>query len=343
MKRVSRSIGLLLALAFTVGVQAQQPLVTAVGPVGLTVSDMDRSLDFYTRVLAFRKLSDEEFTGENLEHLKGIFGLRIRVVRLQLGEEQIELTQYLAPRGRPVAVDSRSNDRWFQHVAIIVRDMDKAYAWLRQNKVQYASTGPQTLPAWNKTAGGIKAFYFRDPDDHNLEILWFPEGKGQPKWHRPGNDLFMGIDHTAIVVKDTEASLHFYRDLLGMRVAGESENYGSEQEHLNNVFGAHLRITTLRAASGPGIELLDYLAPRDGRPIPVDLRANDVAHWETTVTAGGDMAAVSALLEKADLISSGLEEIPLDGHRTQEVIFKDPDGHAVALIKGKETQGVSKQ
>jgi catechol 2,3-dioxygenase-like lactoylglutathione lyase family enzyme len=333
MKRTDRYVGLLLfTLVLATGVQAQQSLVTAVGPIGMTVSDMDHSLDFYTRVLPFKKLSDEEFAGENFEHVKGVFGLRIRVVRLQLGQEQIELTQYLAPRGRPVPGDSRSSDRWFQHVAIIVRDMDNAYAWLRQNKVQYASTGPQTLPAWNKNAGGIKAFYFRDPDDHNLEILWFPEGKGQPKWHRPGDDLFLGIDHTAIVVKDTETSLHFYHDLLGMRIAGESENYGSEQEHLNNVFGAHLRITALRAASGPGIELLDYLAPRDGRPIPADLRANDVAHWETFVIAGGDWVAISELLKKTDLVSSGLEEITLDGHRTQEVIFKDPDGHALALI-----------
>ena len=38
----------------------------------------------------------------------------------------------------------------------------------------------------------------------------------------------------------------------GMRVAGESENYGDEQEHLNNVFGARLRITGLRALRGPG-------------------------------------------------------------------------------------------
>ena len=52
----------------------------------------------------------------------------------------------------------------------------------------------------------------------------------------------------AIVVADTDVSLAFYRDALGMRVAGSSENYGSEQEHLNNIFGARLRITALRAA-----------------------------------------------------------------------------------------------
>ncbi len=64
--------------------------------------------------------------------------------------------------------------------------------------------------------------------------------------------MFLGIDHTAIVVDDTNASLRFYRDTLGMQVAGESENYDVEQEHLNNVFGARLRITALRAAAGPG-------------------------------------------------------------------------------------------
>ena len=60
-----------------------------------------------------------------------------------------------------------------------------------------------------------------------------------------------------------------------MRVAGTSENYGTEQEHLNNVFGAHLAITALRAPNGPGIEFLEYLAPRSGRPMPADTQAND--------------------------------------------------------------------
>jgi len=52
--------------------------------------------------------------------------------------------------------------------------------------------------------------------------------------------------------------MRFYRDTLGLRAARESENYGTEQEHLNNVFGARLRITGLRATDGPGIELLEY-------------------------------------------------------------------------------------
>jgi catechol 2,3-dioxygenase-like lactoylglutathione lyase family enzyme len=326
-------LGLLLAsvlLAHLAAAQAK-PLVTGVGCIGNTVSDMDRSVNFYERVLKFRKLSDQEFAGEALERAKGVFGARIRVVQMQLGSECIELTEYIASRGRPIPVDSRSNDHWFQHIAIIVRDMEKAYSWLRENRVQHASTGPQTLPAWNKNAGGIKAFYFRDPDGHNLEVLWFPEGKGAAKWHRPGDDLFMGIDHTAIVVGDTETNLKFYRDVLGFVVQGESENYGVEQEHLNNVFGARLRITGLKAASGPAIEFLEYLAPRDGRPFAGDTRASDIVHWETGLKVADVDAAWEQLRKaRADFVSPGPQKI--SDQRT-EFIARDPDGHAVVLQK----------
>jgi catechol 2,3-dioxygenase-like lactoylglutathione lyase family enzyme len=138
--------------------------------------------------------------------------------------------------------------------------------------VEHSFSAPQRLPDWNKNAGGISAFYFKDPDGHPVEILHFPPGKGAQK-HRPTQKLFLGIDHTAIVVADTDASLNFYQGLLSMRIVGESENYGTEQEHLNNVFGAHLRITTLRGTSGPGIELLEYLTPRNGRAFPIDEHA----------------------------------------------------------------------
>jgi len=204
--------------------QQSPALVGGVDAIGITVSDMDRAVDFYSNVLKFEKVSDAEVAGENYEHLEGVFGLRMRVVRMRLGGESIELTEYLAPKGRPIPVDSRSNDRWFQHIAIIVSDMDKAYAWLRQNKVEHASSGPQRLPDWNKEAAGISAFYFKDPDEHPVEVLQFPPDKGLEKWHRPTDKLFLGIDHTAIVVWDTDASVKFYRDLLGLHVAGESEN-----------------------------------------------------------------------------------------------------------------------
>lgn len=107
--------------------QVAQPAVTAVESIGMTVADMDRAIDFYSQVLSFQKVSDVEVLGTEYEQLQGLFGVRMRVVRMQLGSEFIELTEYLTPKGRSFPSDSRSHDRWFQHIAIAVSDMDKAY------------------------------------------------------------------------------------------------------------------------------------------------------------------------------------------------------------------------
>ncbi len=312
-----------------------QPIIKSVDAIGMTVTDIDRSLEFFSKVLSFEKVSDVEVVGSEYERLQGLFGVRMRVARMKLGDEFIELIEYLTPKGRPIPVDSRSNDHWFQHIAIVVSDMDRAYQHLRRHKVQHASTGPQRIPDWNKAAAGIRAFYFRDPDGHNLEVIYFPPGKGDPRWQRKGDQLFLGIDHTAIVVSETEQGLKFYRDLLGMKVAGESENYGIEQERLNNVFGARLRISALRPSAGPGIEFLEYLAPRDGKPMPVDVRANDLVHWQTTLVASSaDATAQKMRSAKSRFVSPGVVEIP-----DRKLGFKkgflarDPDGHAMQFIE----------
>ena len=314
---------------------AESHKVSHVESVGFTVSDMDRAVDFYTRVLPFEKVSDVEIAGTDFEHLSGVFGARVRVVCLMLGDETLELTEYLTPQGREIPVDSRSNDRWFQHVAIIVSDMDKAFAYLRANKIPFASTGPQTLPAYITAAAGIRAFYFKDFDNHVLEILAFPADKGAPKWHDPAKNgkLFLGIDHTAIVVGDTEASLKFYRDALGLTVGGESMNFGTEQEHLNNVFGARLHITGLKTDEpGINVEFLEYLAPTNGRPYPADSRGNDLWHWQTSFATNH----IDELFRSYDpnFISSGsvLFEKPVLGFRKASLV-RDPDGHAVRLIE----------
>ncbi len=326
------AIAALFALLSVTGF-AQSPQV-AVESVGMTVSDMDRSAAFYS-ALAFKKVSDVEVLGEQYEHLEGVFGARMRVVRMQLGNEYLDLTEYLAPRGRPIPADSRSNDLWFQHIAIVVRDMDQAFEKLRALKVQFVSTGPQTLPPSIKAAAGIKAFYFRDPDQHNLEIIYFPPGKGDPRWQEKTDKLFLGIDHTAIGISNTDAGLKFYRDLLGLRKAGESENFGTEQEHLNQVFGAHLRITGMRAASGPGIEFLEYLTPRDGRVRPADVHANDIVHWQTMI-ATDDVDLVAKKLRDAHVrfVSPGVVAMPKDkAGFSKAALVSDPDGHDVLLIQ----------
>src|SRR5512143_1255373 len=112
-----RSLLILVLLAVALSANDASPLVTAVDSIGLTVSDLDRSVEFYAKVLSFEKVSETEVAGEEYEHLHGVFGVRLRTTRMRLGGEFIELTEYVAPRGRPAPADARSNDRWFQHIA----------------------------------------------------------------------------------------------------------------------------------------------------------------------------------------------------------------------------------
>ncbi|TYQ23753.1 VOC family protein [Pseudanabaena sp. UWO311] len=315
--------------------QAQPVTLTAVDSVGITVSDMDKAIQFYSEVLSFQKISDVEVLGSEYERLQGLFGVHLRVVKMRLGGEILELTEFLTPKGRPIPVDSRSNDRWFQHIAIAVSDMDKAYETLRKFKVQHASTAPQRIPDTNKAAAGIRAFYFKDPDGHNLEIIYFPKGKGDPKWQENSQSVFLGIDHTAIVVSNTDASLKFYRDVLGLKLAGESENFGTEQEHLNNVFGAKLRISGLKAPSGLGIEFLDYLSPSDGKPYPSDARTNDLLYWQTTLVVNDAKAIAQKLRSSRTIfISPDVIEIPSRSFGFKSgFLVRDPDGHALRIIE----------
>jgi catechol 2,3-dioxygenase-like lactoylglutathione lyase family enzyme len=304
--------------------------VREVGPIELTVNDLNREVQFFTNVLPFQFISETRTARGAADDLLGLKNTELRIAELQLGAERVRLTEHVVNKGRAIPADSRSFDHWFQHMAIVVSDMDRAYERLRAHKVKHVSTAPQTLPPWNKEAGGIKAFYFRDPEDHVLEIIWFPPGKGDPKWQEPttkpgsGLPLFLGIDHTAIVVGDTDRSLRFYTNVLGLHVTGGAENYGTEQEHLNQVFGARLRITALRAERGPGIELLEYIAPPGGRPFPWDARANDLVFWRTHL-----------LVPNYDFISDGkggMHARPIStSGASGSFIYLDPDGHALQL------------
>jgi catechol 2,3-dioxygenase-like lactoylglutathione lyase family enzyme len=199
--------------------------------------------------------------------------------------------------------------------------MDQAFSRVRTAGVRFVSNEPQTLPAWNKDAGGIKAFYFRDPDGHYLELIYFPAGKGQAKWQAHSGKLFLGIDHTAIVVSDIRRSVEFYRGQLHFNVIGRSDNYGPEQEHLSGVLHAHVLIASLRVGSGMGIELLDYVTPASGRSIPADSRPDDIASWQTPL----ELASASSPLKDDDA-----HWVKLPAGRAAWI--KDPDGHVLELV-----------
>jgi len=324
----------LLLLMLPVPTGTAQRASTVEG-VALTVKDLDRTLPFYRDVLHFDVVDTATVASASTARLFGVFGSRLRTATLQLGAERITLLEFAAPStGRPYPPDARSNDQWFQHVAIIVSDMEAAYARLRDHGVTHISSAPQTLPDSNPDAGGISAFYFKDPSGNPLEILHFPPDMGADRWHRDTDALFLGIDHTAIAVEDTEESLAFYRDQLGLVVAGTSTNYGTEQERLTGVFGARVRITALRApGGGMGVEFLEYVAPSDGRPTPPDTQANDLWHGYIHLSTNALLARIDTLMQQGfSFVSPGVQTLSGDalGFRSG-ALLRDPDGHGLLL------------
>jgi catechol 2,3-dioxygenase-like lactoylglutathione lyase family enzyme len=300
----------------------------------LTVSNLDSAVAFYEQALGFRKTGERVISDRNFDYLTGVFGTRVRAATLALGDEKIQLEQYVAPGGQPIPVDSRSNDLWFQHFAVVVGDMDKAYEHLRSFGLQSISSAPQTIPESNRAAAGIKAYKFKDPDGHPLELLWFPEDKGRSKWH-DRRRLFLGIDHSAIGISNTERSTAFYRDLIGLAVAGGSVNTGMTQEQLDNAFGAVVRITGLRPErdASPGLEFLQYVTPSGGRPSPATLRPNDLVLTRTVVEVD-DLDRLADQLQSRGVSFISSQPVAVAGEAwSKALMVKDPDGHAVMLVE----------
>jgi len=309
--------------------------VQRIRAIGLTVTDTARSKDFYTQALGFQPVSEITVEGQDYSDLEGVAEAKIRILRLRLGDEVIELMEYLNVKGKPIPTDSQSNDLWFQHLAIVVSDLDRAYAQLQSFSINPISVEPQTIPPDNKASSGVRAFKFKDPDHHNLELIWFPPDKGQDKWHQDTERLFLGIDHSAIAVADTEQSLQFYRDLLGMEVKEGSLNQGETQARLDGLPEAKVQVTPLRPAQPSlGIELLDYITPANGRTTPSGWKSCDLAHMQVELVVNDIEQAVDVLQQKGvQFVSPRIVQFTDSScPYRQGCLVKDPNGHAMLLI-----------
>ena len=307
-------------------------VVPAVLGFTLTVSDLERSERFF-QALDFSLKKRDRFAGPELAQLFGVAEPVVAVAQLQLGQETVELRQFETPAGRALPTVAQSNELSFQHMAIVVSDMNAAYRRVQRLDVHEISHGPQTLPLSNPAAGGIRAFYFRDAEGHALELIQFPRGKGARRWHEVERGLFLGIDHTAIVVADTDLSAPLY-EALGFGIAGRSLNFGVEQERLSGVPGARVRITGFAARSGPGVEFLSYLEPA-AQYTRTDARANDIGHWEVTVRVPDVERALAQVVANGGrrLSDSIVDVRDLDVAHAKAVVVHDRDGHGLRLVQ----------
>jgi catechol 2,3-dioxygenase-like lactoylglutathione lyase family enzyme len=301
---------------------AAGPSACRIARFALVVTDIERSERFFAAAFGFTTTS--RVAGDpGFADLVGVPGAMTRQTHLRLGGQELVLVAY-DRAGRAYPPGSTSSDLWFQHLAIIVADIDAAQAQVIQAAriMPITEGGPIRLPC---ASGGARAFKFRDEDGHPLELLEFhPEAT--PQAWRPGSHpgVFLGIDHTALAVADTSRSIDFFRSSFGLAPAAQMENAGDEQARLDAVSDARVIVTGLNPVSPiPHLELLGY---ETGRRQPITMAvSNDIAATQVVLqTPNLDLMVEALAAAAARFVSPSICTLS-DG--TRAIMVLDPDGH----------------
>ena len=300
-----------------------KPEITRIAMLALVVDEIVDAERFFEEAFDFVTI-ERRVHGPAHADLYGVPGVHIRETVMALDEQRITLLAF-DPPGRPYPAGSTSSDLWFQHFAIIVSDMDKAYAGLvaAGRFTPITADGPVVLPA---SSGGVTAFKFRDSDGHPLELLEFPAGKGPAAWEeKRGNGVFLGIDHSAVAVGDTARSVAFFEAAFGLKLGPQSENVGPEQARMDAVPDARVTVSAMMPASAPPhVELLGYHVGTR-RPIASATTSRDIAATHFVLETADLPTIVEALTRAgAHFVSPGVVTLD-DGD--QAIMVLDPDGH----------------
>lgn len=148
-------------------------MVRGIDHLNIVVSDMDRSLAFYTGVLGFTRTKEARLEGEWIERIVGLRGVKAHAVFIVPpgGEPRIELLQYFAPTGVTLAENSRANTVGLRHFALRVDDIAAVTARLQAAGVSVFSA-PTLVPSGvvQHDAGSKTLVYFLDPDGVIIEL-----------------------------------------------------------------------------------------------------------------------------------------------------------------------------
>jgi len=148
-------------------------MIRALNHINLVVSNLDRSVQFYTDLLGFKEVRRAHLEGQWIESIVGLKGVRAEVVYLlaPAGEPRLELLCYESPRGESIQANSLANTIGLRHIALQVDDIHGAVNHLKEAGVTILSE-PVAVPksAIKHDAGRKILCYFLDPDGILLEL-----------------------------------------------------------------------------------------------------------------------------------------------------------------------------
>lgn len=130
----------------------------------LSVSDLNRSLMFYRDLLGLELIRIiEPREDPKLGMITGMPDARARIAHLRLGENMLELFQYVTPCGRSLPKDHRQADHGFIHAGFRSTDVREDFCRLSEKGVLFISEPVEFRP-------GVWVVYFRGPDGEVCEL-----------------------------------------------------------------------------------------------------------------------------------------------------------------------------
>ena len=132
--------------------------------VGLSVSDLERSIAFYRDVLGLKVLRIIEAGAEmDLGRVVGLPGCSARIAHMGSDAVMFELFEYRDPRGRSISSDCTQADHGFIHAGFTSTDARTDYERMTRLGVKCLSE-----PVEFRT--GVWIFYFYGPDGEVCEV-----------------------------------------------------------------------------------------------------------------------------------------------------------------------------
>lgn len=140
----------------------------AIQHTGLTVSNLERSIDFYVRILGCTLIMAQEKTGGYLAEIVGYPNASVKMAHLSdpAGHHVIELFEYVTPEMAPADLEPRRIGN--AHLCFMVSDLDQVYSAIQNEGITFIS-GPVAVDT-GANAGGA-GLYLRDPDGITMELF----------------------------------------------------------------------------------------------------------------------------------------------------------------------------
>ncbi len=301
-----------------------------------SVANLDKTVTFYRDGLGLQPIGPggkplttlpaPQALNEDLSRFTDTHGAKFRNAMFHIPGMtlDLELTEFT---GTPVKkAVPHMQDPGAATLVLIVRDVDKALAGVKQNGGSVLSIGGQPMKIGGE-ASHSQSVFVRDPDGFMLELAGI---QPTPKTTAPEDSNVIG-GRIGETIRETDQTMKFYHDVLGFETKPAPPEYQTNPTiaSLIDAKGAHWRISSAHVpGSDVSFELLEFKdvprkpfalrVPDAGSPA-VSIHVKDVESAMKAVAAGG-----------GSIVTRGGEPVKLGAG--QGVFVRDPNGLLIELI-----------